>query len=102
MTVIYQYRVANAGPGTFLKLLEMCTQCVQSVMVYLLFSVPVTMTVIYQYRVANAGLGTFLKLLVMWRGSVYKLMYKEMLIFTAMYLTISLTYRLALNPDQRQ
>ncbi|KAK3107634.1 hypothetical protein FSP39_018837 [Pinctada imbricata] len=59
------------------------------------------MTITYQYRVANVTLGTFVKLLGMWRGSVYKLVYKEMLIFTGMYLAISLTYRLALNQHQR-
>ena len=60
------------------------------------------MTITYQFRVANTTLGGFVKLLGMWKGSVYKLVYKEMLIFSALYATISLVYRLALNEDQRE
>ncbi|XP_022328178.2 bestrophin-2-like isoform X2 [Crassostrea virginica] len=59
------------------------------------------MTITYQFRVANTTLGGFVKLLGMWKGSVYKLVYKEMLIFSALYAAISLVYRLALNEDQR-
>ncbi|XP_052063016.1 bestrophin-2-like [Mytilus californianus] len=59
------------------------------------------MTIIYQYKVANTGLGTFTKLLARWRGSVYKLLYKEMLIYSALYTLIALIYRLVLNEDQR-
>ncbi|XP_076438542.1 bestrophin-2-like [Babylonia areolata] len=60
------------------------------------------MTIIYQYRVASTSLGGFLKLLKAWRGSVYKLLYKETFIFCALYTAISLTYRFALNPQQKQ
>ncbi|XP_069115846.1 bestrophin-4-like isoform X2 [Argopecten irradians] len=59
------------------------------------------MTIAYQYRVATARLGTFVKLLGIWKGSIYKLMYKEVLIFTFLYATISCSYRLALNKDQK-
>lgn len=61
-----------------------------------------TMTIIYQYRVATTSLGGFLRLLTIWRGSVYKLMYKEILIFSSMYAAISVTYRVGLNEKQRQ
>ncbi|GFO38843.1 Bestrophin homolog, partial [Plakobranchus ocellatus] len=44
----------------------------------------------------------FLKLLRAWKGSVYKLMYKELLIFVSLYAAISLTYRLALTPHQKR
>ncbi|XP_061188143.1 bestrophin-2-like [Saccostrea echinata] len=59
------------------------------------------MTITYQFRVANTTLGGFVKLLGMWKGSVYKLVYKEMIIFSSLYAAISLTYRLALNEEQR-
>ncbi|KAK6963423.1 Bestrophin-3 [Biomphalaria glabrata] len=59
------------------------------------------MTIIYQNRVATTSLGGFLKLLKTWRGSVYKLMYKELIIFCVLYLFISLIYRLAL-PDEHK
>ena len=60
------------------------------------------MTIIYQYRVATASLCGFLRLLVAWRGSVYKLIYKETLIFASLYGAISLLYRFALNDYQRR
>ncbi|XP_033759272.1 bestrophin-2-like [Pecten maximus] len=59
------------------------------------------MTIAYQYRVATARLGTFVKLLGVWKGSIYKLMYKEMLIFILLYAAISCSYRMALNKEQR-
>lgn len=59
------------------------------------------MTIIYQYRVATTSLGGFLRLLAAWRGSVYKLLYKEAAIFALLYAALSLLYRLALSPAQR-
>lgn len=59
------------------------------------------MTITYQFRVANTTLGGFVKLLGMWKGSVYKLVYKEMIIFAVLYAAISLVYRLGLNEQQR-
>ncbi|KAK6963416.1 Bestrophin-3 [Biomphalaria glabrata] len=60
------------------------------------------MTIIYQNRVATTSLGGFLKLLRAWRGSVYKLLYKELIIFISLYAIISLIYRLALTEDQKR
>ncbi|XP_038621269.1 bestrophin-1 [Tachyglossus aculeatus] len=59
------------------------------------------MTVTYTNRVANARLGTFSQLLLQWRGSIYKLLYCEFLIFLTCYFSISLIYRLFLNDSQR-
>ncbi|XP_006033403.1 bestrophin-1 isoform X1 [Alligator sinensis] len=59
------------------------------------------MTVTYTNRVANARLGTFSQLLLQWKGSIYKLLYCEFLIFITLYFTISLIYRLVLNESQR-
>ncbi|KAH9496063.1 Bestrophin-3 [Bulinus truncatus] len=60
------------------------------------------MTIIYQNRVATTSLGGFLKLLRAWRGSVYKLMFKELIIFCVLYLVISLIYRLALPEEHKR
>ncbi|XP_040202487.1 bestrophin-2 [Rana temporaria] len=60
------------------------------------------MTVTYTARVANARFGGFYKLLLLWRGSIYKLLYKEFLAFFLMYLTLSITYRFLLNENQKR
>ncbi|KAK3585083.1 hypothetical protein CHS0354_004272 [Potamilus streckersoni] len=59
------------------------------------------MTISYQFRVANTSLFGFFKLLSMWRGSVYKLVFKETLIFSTLYAAISLIYRFALDSEQK-
>ncbi|XP_069821814.1 bestrophin-1 isoform X2 [Dendropsophus ebraccatus] len=59
------------------------------------------MTVTYSNRVADAKLGTFSRLLLRWRGSIYKLLYREFLIFVGLYFIISVTYRLLLTEHQR-
>lgn len=51
------------------------------------------MTVTYTARVANARFCGFSKLLLAWKGSIYKVLYKEFLAFFAMYTAISITYR---------
>uniref|UniRef100_A0A8C3IHX1 Bestrophin homolog n=1 Tax=Chrysemys picta bellii TaxID=8478 RepID=A0A8C3IHX1_CHRPI len=60
------------------------------------------MTVTYTARVANARFGGFYKLLLLWRGSIYKLLYKEFLAFFVTYLGLSLTYRFVLAEDQKR
>ncbi|MEQ2190044.1 Bestrophin-4, partial [Goodea atripinnis] len=52
------------------------------------------MTVTYTARVANARFCGFSKLLLAWKGSIYKVLYKEFLAFFAMYAAISITYRI--------
>ena len=53
------------------------------------------MTVSYTGAVGNASsFGCFNKILLRWRGSVYKLIYKELLAYISLYLVINLTYRL--------
>ncbi|XP_039518217.1 bestrophin-1 isoform X3 [Pimephales promelas] len=60
------------------------------------------MTVTYSQQVSDARLGTFYRLLLRWKGSIYKLLYRELLIFTVMYCTISVTYRCILTEEQRR
>ncbi|XP_070577578.1 bestrophin-3-like [Ptychodera flava] len=43
----------------------------------------------------------YFKVLFRWKGSVYKLLRREFLVFLGAYTIISLVYRLALNRDQR-
>ncbi|XP_068117522.1 bestrophin-4-like [Hyperolius riggenbachi] len=59
------------------------------------------MTVTYSNRVADAKLGTFSRLLLRWKGSIYKLLYREFLIFVTFYFIISVTYRFLLDGQQR-
>ncbi|KAI1895644.1 hypothetical protein AGOR_G00108350 [Albula goreensis] len=60
------------------------------------------MTVTYSRRVADAGLGGFFHLLLRWRGSIYKLLYRELLIFTMLYCMLSIMYRFLLNEEQKR
>ncbi|MBV96146.1 Bestrophin-1, partial [Eschrichtius robustus] len=59
------------------------------------------MTVTYSSQVANARLGSFSRLLLCWRGSIYKLLYGEFLIFLICYYIIRFIYRMALTDDQQ-
>ncbi|XP_075857938.1 bestrophin-1 isoform X1 [Microcebus murinus] len=59
------------------------------------------MTITYTSQVANARLGCFSRLLLCWRGSIYKLLYGEFLIFLICYYTIRFLYRLALTEEQQ-
>ncbi|XP_066232255.1 bestrophin-4 [Saccopteryx leptura] len=60
------------------------------------------MTVSYTLKVAEARFGGFSGLLLRWRGSIYKLLYKEFLLFTVLYALLSITYRLLLSQGQRR
>lgn len=51
------------------------------------------MTIAYQADVSTSTLLGFWKLVVRWRGSVYKLILKELLVYGLAYTTISLFYR---------
>lgn len=59
------------------------------------------MTITYSLSVSEARLCGFAKLLLRWRGSIYKLLYREMFIFIALYFTLSAMYRHMLNEDQK-
>ncbi|XP_043923371.1 bestrophin-2-like [Protopterus annectens] len=60
------------------------------------------MTVTYTSQVADARLGTFSQLLLHWRGSIYKLLYREFLIFLILYFSLSGIYRFLLRESQRR
>lgn len=61
------------------------------------------MTVIYTDKLASrGGFGSFWKLLSKWRGSVYKMVWQDMLAYVILYYSLSLIYRFALPEDYKR
>ncbi|XP_068442754.1 bestrophin-3-like [Clinocottus analis] len=60
------------------------------------------MTVTYSSKVANASFFSFHRLLLRWRGSIYKLLYREFTVFLLLYTLLSLIYRLVLSDHQKR
>lgn len=61
------------------------------------------MTVTYTGEVATCrGFGTFLKVLYRWRGSIYKLVWLDLLVFLLLYYILNLTYRLLLDENAKR
>ncbi|XP_007951595.1 bestrophin-3 [Orycteropus afer afer] len=60
------------------------------------------MTVTYSSKVANATFFGFHRLLLKWRGSIYKLLYREFIAFAILYTAISLVYRFLLTGAQKR
>lgn len=58
------------------------------------------MTVSYTLKVANSRFGGFSKLLFRWKGSIYKLLYKEFIVFVVLYALLSIVYRFLCHPDR--
>ncbi|KAB0404870.1 hypothetical protein E2I00_001660, partial [Balaenoptera physalus] len=52
--------------------------------------------------VANARFGGFSKLLLLWRGSIYKLLWRELLCFLGLYMALSAAYRFVLTEEQKR
>ncbi|RWS20478.1 bestrophin-2-like protein, partial [Leptotrombidium deliense] len=59
------------------------------------------MTVTYSLNVSKARLCGFAKLLGRWKGSIYKLLYREMLIYCGLYYGLSFLYRYGLSDAHR-
>ncbi|XP_054269502.1 bestrophin-2-like isoform X3 [Macrosteles quadrilineatus] len=60
------------------------------------------MTVSYQYEVASSTSGGFTRLLFMWRGSLYKLIYRELLLFIVAFGLLSTAYRNLFTEPQKR
>ncbi|XP_072234011.1 bestrophin-3-like [Leuresthes tenuis] len=60
------------------------------------------MTVTYSSKVANATFLSFHRLLLRWRGSIYKLLYREFILFAVLYTVLSIIYRLVLSDQQKR
>uniref|UniRef100_A0A7N5ZYY9 Bestrophin homolog n=1 Tax=Anabas testudineus TaxID=64144 RepID=A0A7N5ZYY9_ANATE len=60
------------------------------------------MTVTYSSKVANATFFSFHRLLLRWKGSIYKLLYREFTLFVVLYTVLSVMYRLILSNYQKR
>ncbi|XP_064099221.1 bestrophin-2-like isoform X2 [Macrobrachium nipponense] len=61
------------------------------------------MTVNYTQKVSDCkGFGSFWRLLFRWRGSVYKLIWPDTLVYCFLYFICSLVYRFGLDEQQRR
>ncbi|XP_065528651.1 bestrophin-4 [Lathamus discolor] len=60
------------------------------------------MTISYTLKVANSRFGGFSKLLFRWKGSIYKLLYKEFIVFVVLYAMLSIIYRQLLTEEQKR
>ena len=61
----------------------------------------IKMTISYQNAVASSTAGGFTRLLFKWKGSLYKLIYRELLLFITAYIMLSLVYRQLLTKHQK-
>ena len=59
------------------------------------------MTISYQRDVASSTAGGFTRLLFKWKGSLYKLIYRELLLFLTAFILLSLVYRQLLTKHQK-
>ncbi|XP_055691996.1 bestrophin-2-like [Lutzomyia longipalpis] len=60
------------------------------------------MTITYTAEVATCrGFGCFLKLLLRWRGSIYKLVWLDLVTFLSIYYTFNIIYRFVLDEEQK-
>ncbi|PRD23746.1 UNVERIFIED_CONTAM: Best3 [Trichonephila clavipes] len=59
------------------------------------------MTVSYSLDVSKARFCGFTKLLVRWKGSIYKILWREFLIFCLAYAILSFIYRRCLDLEQK-
>ncbi|NWQ91153.1 BEST4 protein, partial [Burhinus bistriatus] len=59
------------------------------------------MTISYTLKVPNSRFGGFSKLLFHWKGSTYKLLYKEFIVFVVRYTMLSLVYWQLLTEEQK-
>ncbi|KAL7643931.1 UNVERIFIED_CONTAM: hypothetical protein RMT77_005940 [Armadillidium vulgare] len=61
------------------------------------------MTINYSSKVVNCrGLGSMWRLALRWRGSVYKLIWPDLILYTLCFFIISALYRFGLNQDRRR
>ncbi|XP_054274966.1 bestrophin-2 isoform X1 [Macrosteles quadrilineatus] len=61
------------------------------------------MTISYSRLVANgSSFGCFWSILTKWRGSVYKLVWRELIAYLSIYYAINLTYRFAMTEHQQR
>ena len=60
----------------------------------------IRMTIEYSREVFNSGgTGLFLHLLNRWKGSIYKLVWRDLLVYVSIYTALSLLYRFQLSEE---
>ncbi|CAB3409475.1 unnamed protein product [Caenorhabditis bovis] len=59
------------------------------------------MTISYTLDVSQTNLKSFFSLLLRWRGSVWKAVFGQLLVWTSAFLIVSCVYRYALSPQQQ-
>ncbi|CAI4232701.1 unnamed protein product [Auanema sp. JU1783] len=59
------------------------------------------MTVTYSLDVSSSSFWCLHKLLFRWKGSIWKCVWSELIVWLSLYTILSTMYRLALNPEQR-
>ncbi len=59
------------------------------------------MTVSYSENVftSNGNYGMFIRLLLRWKGSIYKLVWRDLAIYVVLYALLSVIYRFMLPPE---
>uniref|UniRef100_A0A0K0E606 Bestrophin homolog n=1 Tax=Strongyloides stercoralis TaxID=6248 RepID=A0A0K0E606_STRER len=60
------------------------------------------MTIAYMHNIGNAGFRNIVKVLLRWRGSVWKAVIVELIIWSISYTILSIVYRVALNAEQKK
>ncbi|XP_042858351.1 bestrophin-2-like isoform X2 [Penaeus japonicus] len=61
------------------------------------------MTITYTHKVSDCkGFGSFWRLLFRWKGSLYKLVWPDTLVYCFLYFICSMVYRFALDDEQRR
>lgn len=60
------------------------------------------MTISYQRDVASSTAGGFTRLLFKWKGSLYKLICRELLLFLIVYILLGVIYRQLMSPAQKE
>jgi len=60
------------------------------------------MTISYQRDVASSTAGGFTRLLFKWKGSLYKLICRELLLFIIVFTILGVIYRQAMTPRQKE
>ena len=59
------------------------------------------MTIPYQRDVASSTAGGFTRLLFKWKGSLYKLIYRELALFFIAFVSLSFVYRSLMTEYQQ-
>lgn len=59
------------------------------------------MTITYSLDISSSTIFSFHRLLFRWRGSIWKLIYPELIIWLILYSTLSCTYRYALSKENQ-